>query len=185
MKPEKTRKADLLKKPLLPSRIPKKGDRSLNRVKQLGVRDLKRRFSALSDKTVSLVRSPHTEKESLDALLLTHAEKSDKEQVKSPAQITQPALSLPAQELVNLIPSLNGVDVSNLVASIKRRRTMQNRRGAVSETGSLQQRSCSTVREPQPLFPSSPRGPTDRTEEHQPQAFIPELESCLTYSTCY
>ena len=184
MKPEKTRKADLLKKPLLPSRIPKKGDRSLNRVKQLGVRDLKRRFSALSDKTVSLVRSPHAENESQDALLLTHTERSNKEQVNSPAQIAQPALS-PAQELVNLIPSLNGVDVSNLVASIKRRRKMQNKQDAVSETGSLQQRSRSIVEEPQPLFPSGPRGPTGRTVERQTQTLLPDLESCLTSSTCY
>ena len=91
------------------------------------MRDLKRRFSAMVDKTESVERSPHPEKQLQDALLLPLTGESDKEQLKTLALTTQPSLSLPAQELVKLIPSLTGVDVSNLVASTKRRKKEQCR----------------------------------------------------------
>ena len=138
---------DALLKPLLPSRIPKKPKKSSGRTNPRGLLDLKRPFSvALGGKETN--RS-----------------------VQSVAKVTTLAPSpLPAEkkltaeatELVSLIPTLTGVDVSRLVASIKRRRLQRTKGGQARSTQRLTE--C-TQPPPSPKAVPDPQPTATQTEE--------------------
>ena len=121
------RNSEKIKKPLLPSRIPTKGDRSPTRNKQLGKRELKRAFAAVTNKADDATERPQFEDEARDAHRLLLTATPQPETSCSTVDTVQAPLS-PTQELVKLIPTLSGVDVSNLVASIKRRRVERAKR---------------------------------------------------------
>ena len=106
MKSEKMRNSEKVKKPLLPSRIPKKGDRSPSRNKQPGKRELKRTFAAITNKVDDATERPQFEDEARDArrLLLTAAPQT--ETSSSIGDTVQAPLS-PTQELVKMIPTLS------------------------------------------------------------------------------
>ena len=175
MTSEKSRKAELLKKPLLPSRIPKKGERLPSRNKQAGARDLKRRYSSVAPKTESLLKNQLLGKEPLDKKPVTTE--------ATEAPVGSHSLSAPAQELVKLIPTLTGVDVSNLVASIKRRRIQQDNE-VMSGVATHQQRlKTPTRRELRPLFSTDSKPLPKQTEEGQTWRQLPELETSHASST--
>ena len=180
MKSEKMRNSEKVKKPLLPSRIPKKGDRSPSRNKQPGKRELKRPFTTVTNKVDDATERPQFENETRDAhrLLLTAAPQT--ETTSSTVDTVQPPLS-PTQELVKLIPTLSGIDVSNLVASIKRRRVQRAKRQTAGENSTRQQRSEVIKRTTRPLLPPGPNALTDQNKEQKPTAALPVLGGGATH----
>ena len=174
------RNAEKPKKPILPSRIPKKGDRSPSRSKQLGIRERKRNFSATVVNHDDAAGLYLKEKEARDARRLLLAEASSKESNNSNADSFKQPLSSRAQELVKLIPTLSGVDVTNLVASIKRRRVQRLRRDTARNTDSRQQQNESVKKkEPQPFISVAPSLLSDQVLEEQNPTTIPDLENAI------
>ena len=168
------RNIEKIKKPLLPSRIPTKGDRSPSRNKQPGKRELKRAFAAITNKVDDATERPQFEDEARDArrLLLTAAPQT--ETSSSTVDTVQAPLS-PTQELVKMIPTLSGVDVSNLVAAIKRRRVQRAKRQKTGENSTRRQQSEVIKKTTRPLLPPGPIALADENKERQPTAALPVL----------
>ena len=147
MRAEKTRstKEALLKaRPLplpnleLPSKIPTKTRRTTSREKPQPARENKRPIAALEHEAAG------KDKERVEHDLLIETPPRGA-QTKKPRVVPQPKLQARAQELVDLIPSLSGVDVSRLVAAIKRRR--QHRTSKAKQTlGGPNPRELTTAR---------------------------------------
>ena len=138
---------DALLKPLLPSRIPKKPKKSSGRTNPRGLLDLKRPFSVAlggkeTDRSVQSVAKVTT--------------------LAPSTLLPEKKLTVEATELVSLIPTLSGVDVSCLVASIKRRRLQRTRGGQARTTQRLTE--C-TQPPPSPKAASDPLPVTTSTEE--------------------
>ena len=174
MKSGKMRNIEKIKKPLLPSRIPTKGDRSPSRNKQPGKRELKRPFTTVTNKVDDATERPQFEDEARDArrLLLTAAPQT--ETSSSTVDTVQAPLS-PTQELVKMIPTLSGVDVSNLVAAIKRRRVQRAKRQKTGENSTRRQQSEVIKKTTRPLLPPGPIALADENKERQPTAALPVL----------
>ena len=183
MKSEKMRNSEKVKKPLLPSRIPKKGDRFACWNKQLGISDLTRISATIADKVDDATGRLQSENEAQDAgrLLLTTAPQTGA--TSSAVDTVQPHLSS-FQKLVKVIQTLSGVDVSNLVTSIKHRRVQRARRQNAGEHSARQQRSNVNKRNTRPLLPPGPHSLTGRNKEHQPAAPLPVLGAGLHIVTC-
>ena len=156
MKPEFPRNADdgksknstdALSKPLLPSRIPKKPKKTSGRINPRGPLDLKRPFSA----TLGVKET--------DRRVLP----SGKEATTTPVTTTpERKLSNEATELVGLIPTLSGVDVSRLVASIKRRRLQRSRGDQAKTTQRVAERTLTPTTQ---STTADPMSVTTKTEE--------------------
>ena len=174
------RNVEKVKKPLLPTRIPKKGDRSPSRNKQVGVRDLKRTFAAITNKVDVNTGRLQSENEARDAHRVNLTTAPQTEATSSTTDTVQQPLS-PTQELVKLIPTLSGVDVSNLVASIKRRRIQRAKRQNTGENTTRPQPNEVNKRNTRPLLPPTPDALTDRKKEQQPAAPLPVLGGEATH----
>ena len=178
---DKLRNGEAIKKPIHPSRIPKKGDRSPGKFKQLGPGHLKRHLSTdrMKNKDAAFVENKlNTESRDAQRLLATAAEKVKTNLAGiAPRQKYSPR----AQELVKLIPTLSGLDITNLVASIKRRRLQRAGSHGVSETDTNQRRvDTASTRKLHPELPPAATLQSDMVDNTWQETDIPDAEPCMT-----
>ena len=180
---EATSKARLLPLPNLelPSKIPSKTRRTTSREKTQLIRDNKRPLAAIENEP------SRKDKEGVEHHLSIETP-PQKTLTKKPRGDQQPRLPAGAQELVELIPALSGVDVSRLVASIKRRRLQRTSKGKQTSGGASPRELASVkpgVLQHQPL---SQRQPSQMPQQHMAdesflQSELKELKQNLESST--
>ena len=190
MRAEKTRstkEATLKARPLpipnleLPSKIPSKTRRTASREKPQLARDNKRPLAAIENEPTGKDKEGvehHLSIETPPRKTLTKKPRGD-QQVRLPAG---------AQELVDLIPALSGVDVSRLVASIKRRRLQRTSKSRQTSGGPNPRELASAkpgVAQPQSLPQSQPSQMPQQhiVDESFLQSEFKELKQNLESST--
>ena len=140
---------DAILKPLFPSRIPKKPKKSSGLTNPRGLLDLK----PLSSATLGVKEAVRSVRSAAKVTSLAPS-----------TMPTEKKLTIAATELVSLIPTLSGVDVSCLVASIKRCR-LQRTRGSPART-TLRLTEC-TQPPPSPKAAPDQLPVTTKTEENR------------------
>ena len=190
MRAEKTRstkEATLKARPLplpnleLPSKIPSKTRRTTSREKTQLARDNKRPLAAIEDEPTG------KDKEGVEHHLSIETPPR-RTLTKKPRGDQQTRLPAGAQELVDLIPALSGVDISRLVASIKRRRSQRaSKSKQTSDEPNPRELNSAKPAMVQPQSPSQ-RQPSQMPQQHIVdetflQSEIQELKQNLESST--